>query len=211
MIGRLRGLVWEVLEHSVVLDVNGVGYAVTLSPRIRFTVGESVELFIHTQVREDELRLFGFLDVAERAVFMALLAVPNIGPSKAIQILAAPIEELLESIAEKNVTQLARLPGVGKKTAERIVLDLADKAQDLRAEFSLARDLESTKSGNAKTLKSGVVSGTKREQDLVSALVNLGFKEGAVRDVVQKMDIRQNDKSLEVLLREGLGQLTKPS
>lgn len=134
MIGRLRGQVIERTSNTLLLDVHDVGYLVTVTAQCRFTVGERVDLIIHTHVREDALQLYGFSDTIEREVFDLLLGVPSIGPVKAMAILATPVGQIIQHVLEKDPLKLAKLPGVGKKTAERMVVDLFDKMISLRRE-----------------------------------------------------------------------------
>ena len=98
---------------------------------------EKVDLVIHTHVREDALQLFGFADPLEHEVFGLLIAVPNIGPTKAMSILAAPARDIIEYVVQRDPVKLAKLPGIGKKTAERMVVDLHDKMVELRPRASM--------------------------------------------------------------------------
>ena len=131
MIGRLRGEVIERAATTLVVDVHGVGYVVTVTPQSPFRVGEQVDLHVHTQVREDAISLYGFADPLEREVFDLLIGVPNIGPAKAMGILQTPAASIIQMVAQREPGKLAKLPGVGKKTAERLLVDLVDKMASL--------------------------------------------------------------------------------
>src|SRR5262245_7140545 len=120
MIGRLRGQVIERTSTTVLVDVHDVGYLVTVSQQSTLGVGDRAELHIYTHVREDALALYGFSDPLEREVFDLLITVPSIGPVKAMQILATPPIDIIDAVVEKNPAKLAKLQGVGKKTAERM-------------------------------------------------------------------------------------------
>ena len=132
MIGRLRGRVLTDDVDSVVLDVNGVGYELSVPlgtiGRASPTEGGEVVVFVHTHVREDQLALYGFATEADRAAFRVLLSVSSVGPKTALAVTSAlPADDLARAIAAKDVTKLTSIPGIGKKTAERLVLELRDK------------------------------------------------------------------------------------
>lgn len=200
MIGRIRGQVVDQTEAGIVVDVSGIGYEVSLTARHHIPTGDAVELFIHTHVREDEIRLFGFRDAFERRVFNALIAVPNIGPVKAMQIMATEVEAIVRAIVARDAKTLSKLPGVGKKTAERIVVDLADKFKDFQAALE----------GDQAEARPSPASGA-QSSDLVSALVNLGFREAAASDAAAHVLSEAGGKSIDVLLREALSLLTQRS
>lgn len=166
MIGRLEGQLFEKEPTRVLLDVAGVGYSVhipvsTYSVIERARTGE-VELFIRTHVREDALDLYGFATEAEKRVFEALIGVSGIGPRLAQVILSGMgWEDLLDALAAADVVRLTRIPGVGKKTSERMVVELRDAASRLMQE--LKREPSRVAAGPA--------------EGLVSALVNLGYRQ----------------------------------
>ena len=142
MIGRLRGRVLtDEATGAVVLDVHGVGYDV-LTPvgtlgRARVDAQREVELWIHTHVREDALDLFGFATETDRRVFRLLLAVPNVGPKTALGVLSAmPVDELSRAVERGDHARLGKIPGIGKKTAERLVLELKEKLRGLDSSVS---------------------------------------------------------------------------
>jgi Holliday junction DNA helicase RuvA len=195
MIGRLRGQVIERTSTMLLVDVHDVGYVVNVSPQCKFGVGDRAELHIHTHVREDALSLYGFSDALEREVFDLLITVPSIGPVKAMQILATPAIELIEAVIEKNPNKLSRLPGVGKKTAERMVVDLHDKMTTLRP-----RAAERFPSIAATAPKKSAVL-----EDLISAMVNLGFRP-AIADEAATSAVKRlgEDAGLQPLLKDAL-------
>jgi Holliday junction DNA helicase RuvA len=191
MIGRLTGTIAEKDVRGVILDVAGVGYDVLL-PLSDLTrvgaVGDKVTLRIHTHVREDALQLFGFLTEEGRATFLALINVNGVGPKMASGILSG-IEptELADAIARKDLDRLCKVPGVGKKTAERLCLELAGK-------------LHPAGSATPRPTGSGAVL-----EDLASALGNLGYRAPQVDKVTKALAERARDgATMEVLIRDAL-------
>ncbi|MCK6546840.1 Holliday junction branch migration protein RuvA [Myxococcota bacterium] len=194
MIGWLKGQVIERTSSTLLLDVHDVGYLVTVSAQCTATTGSKIELRIHTHVREDALQLYGFVDDIEREVFELLLGVPSIGPVKAMGILATPVAELVEAVAQKNVGRLAKLPGVGKKTAERIVLDLHEKMSALRPRL-----------GGSKIEAAPVDAAPGVREDLLSALLNLGFRPSVAEEAAASAVKRLGpDAGLQSLIRDAL-------
>jgi Holliday junction DNA helicase RuvA len=162
VIAQVRGRLLRKEPQEAVVDVAGVGYrlAIPLSTFYRLgEPGEEVTLLTHTHVREDALALFGFLTAAEQALFERLISVSGVGPKLAVSILSGiEAPDLVLALRTSDVTRLTRIPGVGKKTAERLVLELKDKMQGLAA-------AEEPSPAPASTAK----------EDLVSALVHLGY------------------------------------
>jgi holliday junction DNA helicase RuvA len=162
MIGRLTGRLAEKAPDHLLLDVNGVGYVVAIPLSTFYELPEPdspTTLWIHTHVREDTLALYGFLSQRERSLFLLLLTVAGIGPRVALTVLSGmPPGELVEALRKQDVRRLVAVPGVGKKTAERMVLELAEKAQ----KFS-----EPAPAGAVPTVAA---------DDVISALVNLGYR-----------------------------------
>lgn len=197
MIGRLRGEVIERSSDEIVVDVGGVGYQLAVAARHHYALGSQVDVHVHTHVREDEIRLFGFPDALERDVFHLLIAVPNIGPVKAMQIMATPVAELYALIAKRDVKGLSKLPGVGKKTAERMLVDLADKMAQLGAMPAVAG-------------AGAMAPEDPRSAELTSALLNLGFKLGQAEGAVESvLGAAAPATSTEELLKACLGQLAR--
>jgi Holliday junction DNA helicase RuvA len=178
MIALLRGVLIEKHPNQAVVDVGGVGYDVTI-PVSTYAhlpeAGAEVRLRIHTHVREDALALYGFLTQDEKALFEKLISVSGIGPKMAMAVLSGiPVADLIASIRRGEVDRLVRIPGVGKKTAERMVLELRDKMP--------------APSGEEAPAGPGAPSGalTAIEQDVLSALLNLGCARPAAEAAVRK-------------------------
>ena len=206
MIGYLRGvvLVRDAVGGTVVLDVGGVGYQVIVSWQT-FTavaeVGEETELWIHTHVREDTLALFGFATPEEKRMFQLLTSVPQVGPKNAIGVLGGfPLSELIAAIIDGQRATLERIPGVGKRTAERILLDLKEKLEPLRA----AVDGGASAPQSPSAPKTAAI-----DEDARAVLVNLGWKPKAVDKALVKAHESEPDESedLDGLVRRTLALL----
>jgi holliday junction DNA helicase RuvA len=173
MIGSLRGKLIEKRPNQVLVEVGGVGYQVQIPLSTFAGLGAlqaDTVLLIHTHVREDALALYGFLTAREKHCFELLISASGVGPSLALKILSGMgIEELVPAIRKGDLAQLVRIPGVGRKTAERIVVELRDKL--------VAIDVPET--GRPATR-------SQLESDVTSALVNLGYEERAVEKAVEK-------------------------
>jgi Holliday junction DNA helicase RuvA len=205
MIGWLSGTIVarDPITGEVILDVGGVGYQVTASLQTLASVGEvgqPCKLWIHTHVREEMLALFGFASTTERRAFRLLLSVPQVGPKLAIAVLGGfPLAQLLEGIATGARAQLERIPGVGKRTAERILLDLQDKVEplqmELRGSAGTTPRVEPRKSGDA------------LRDDARAVLVNLGWKPKDVDAAIAKADDEGPHASLDALVRRALALL----
>ncbi len=200
MIAWLRGAVQRKSADSVIIDVAGVGYLVSVPVSTLGAVpgpGEEVSLHIHTHLREDSLSLFGFATELEKELFQLLLGVSGIGPKLALSVLSGlSAQDLLSAIGSSDDARLCAIPGIGKKTAARLCLELKDKVRQLAPEAQLR-----TGAG------SPVLSG--RLDDAVSALVNLGYKGPVAEDAVKKIDQGRPDLRLEELIREALSVLMK--
>jgi Holliday junction DNA helicase RuvA len=206
LIGRLVGkIVEEGVDGTVVLDVCGVGYELTVPVgtvgRVNHAAREgegAVTLFVHTHVREDALLLYGFSSRDERAVFRQLIGVSNIGPKIALNILGAlSVGELAAAIARAETSKLTAVPGVGKKTAERIVLELKDK---------LLVQTPSTLSAGAAPAGRPAARGAKAEL-LHGALTRMGYRPAEAERAVTTLGARVETEPLADLVREALGVL----
>lgn len=199
MIGALKGLVLEKNLTEVILDVNGVGYRVALSllslARLP-EVGQPMTLRVRTVVREDALDLYGFLSRAEEELFLLLTSVSHVGPKLALNVLSGlEVEELTASIARGDVARLTKIHGVGKKTAERLVLELKEKVKLLVLDGVPATKGKPVKPASATS-------------DLISALVNLGYKEAQAEQAAQLAAERAGeDAPFAALFRESLKSL----
>ncbi|HSS77056.1 MAG TPA: Holliday junction branch migration protein RuvA [Thermoanaerobaculia bacterium] len=197
MIGYLHGQLLKATPERLLLDVQGVGYEVHVPLSTWYEIekrrDEPVRLFIHTHLREDGIALFGFWTEREKLLFERLIAVSGIGPRLARVILSgmAP-DDLLGAIAAGDVGRLSTIPGVGKKTAERMVLELKDKMRELAAE-----------------LPDKAAAAPPADQDVVSALVNLGYKASLAERAVGEVRRERPDAAFNELLRASLHRLSR--
>ena len=197
MIAFLRGKLLEKHPNQVIVETGGVGYDVVI-PISTFSAlpdaGSEVKLRIHTHVREDALALFGFLTTDEKTIFEKLISVSGIGPTLAIKVLSGMATSgLTAAIRNGHVDQLVRIPGVGKKTAERIVLELKDKLEGVAAMAS---------AGVPTTLAATAL--TVIEQDVMSALLNLGCNRASAEAAVRKAKTAGAPAEFEPLFRKSL-------
>ena len=200
MIGRLTGRLVDCEPGSAVLDVGGVGYElrIPLSTYYRLTARpEPAVLFVHTHVREDALALFGFATREERAAFERLISISGVGPRMALAVLSGiGVDELSRAVGEGDRARLERIPGIGRKTAERILLELKDKKEAGRAE-------------RAGAPKEAAGDGGLRD-DAVSALLNLGYPPDAARRAVEEAATDAGENSeLGGVLRAALRRLVR--
>jgi len=197
VIAFLRGKLLEKHPNEVIVETGGVGYDVVI-PVSTFSAlpdsGAEVKLRIHTHVREDTLALFGFLTSDEKAIFERLISVSGIGPTLAIKVLSGmATSDLTAAIRNGHVEQLVRIPGVGKKTAERIVLELKDKLEGVGA--MAASGVLAAPAASALTAI---------EQDVMSALLNLGCNRAAAEAAVRKAKTPGAPAEFEPLFRKSL-------
>jgi holliday junction DNA helicase RuvA len=204
MIGKLKGVVDRVDDESLILDVNGVGYLVSASARTLRAlpvVGEKAELLIETHVREDAIRLYGFLTATEREWFRVLQSVQGVGAKVALGILGAlSADELSLAIAKQDKATMARAPGVGPKLAARLVLELKDKAPALGAADFAGADI-----GFARAPKL-----TKEAEDAILALVSLGYAQPQAAAAVARISAALGQEAeTAALVRAGLKELAQ--
>ncbi len=197
MIGRLSGTLVEKQPNHVLVDVGGVGYRVVI-PLSTFTalpdLNSPVTLQVHTHLREDQLQLFGFLTAREKQLFEMLITVTGVGPSLALKLLSGkPAEELLGAIRRGEMERLVGIPGIGKKTAERIVVELRDRLAELAPEAPAA------------------AAGAGPGADVASALANLGYDRRAIDDVLARVVRANPGAGFEKLFRTALAQLSTAS
>jgi len=194
MIAHLRGKLLAKHPNQVIVETGGVGYEVTISiPSFSDLpgVGAEVSLHIHTHVREDLLALYGFLQPSEKLLFEKLITVSGIGPKLAITILSGmAADDMARAIRGNDIARLTRIPGIGKKTAERMVLELRDKLPELG------------------TMPVAAPTHNAVEEDVLSALVNLGYQRAAAEKALAST-AKKSGATFEVLFRETLASLSK--
>lgn len=186
MIALLQGeIAYKSFDH-LILDVGGVGYRLIIPLSTYYALPETgrVRLHVHTHVREDAIHLFGFGSIAEKEIFTLLIAVSGVGPKLATNILShIPAADLATALATADLKRLSSLPGIGKKTAERLVLELKDKVPAPAAGSNSVRSTPATD----------------RLDDLLSALVNLGYKEAAARKALDSLELAPEARFEEIL------------
>jgi Holliday junction DNA helicase RuvA len=194
MISHLRGSLLEKHPNQIVIDVHGVGYEVTIPVSVYSSLpdqGAPVRMHIYQHVREDILALYGFITKDDKALFEKLIAVSGIGPRLAITALSGlTTEDLVAAIRSGAVEQLVRIPGVGKKTAERMVLELRDKLGPI-----------GTSQPGAGTPKSAFST---TEEDVISALINFGATRGSAEAAVNKARSANESNDFDALFRRAL-------
>ena len=197
MISHLRGTVLSKEAPTVVLDIQGVGYEVLVTVPTYSGLAEpggEASLFIHTHVREDQLSLFGFATRDEKKLFERLIGVSGIGPKLAITVLSGmPSAQLVAALRSGETARLVKVPGIGKKTAERMVLELRDKLAD----FTVSAEEHA-----APRLPIG--------EDVLSALVNLGYQRNAAEKATDSaIKSHPNDAKFDIIFRTALAELTR--
>ncbi len=197
MIARLSGTLVEKHVQRIVIDVSGVGYEVLVPLSTFYAVGDAgatVVLRIHTHVREDALQLFGFVTALEQTLFERLITVSGIGPKLALAVLSG-IEsgDLVKAIRAGDIARLTRTPGIGRKTAERLVLELKDR---------LPQAVEGVEEAPADAPAS-------LRDDVLSALVNLGYQRHSIEKTVDGVLRREASQDFEAVLRQILRELSR--
>ena len=200
MIAFLRGRVLEKQPNKVIVDVQGVGYELHVPLSTYYDVGETgaeVSLRVHTHVREEALQLFGFLTMLEQQLFERLISTSGIGPKLAIAVLSGiEARELLFAVQRGDVARLTGVPGIGKKTAERIVLELKDRLGAIAAAAGTDASAVDT-------------PGERLRADLLSALQNLGYHRPAAEKSVEITLSATGDATFEQALRSALRELMR--
>jgi Holliday junction DNA helicase RuvA len=197
MIAYLLGKLLEKNVNSVIIDVNGVGYEVIVPLTTFYKLGEvgsKISLRIYTYVREDTLQLYGFMTEAEKQLFLKLISVQGISTKTGISILSSMnADEIAQAILAKDIVKLTTIPGVGRKTAERLTVELRDKLKDFASniEYKTDADLD------------GIY------KDALSALINLGYQRPIAEAALKKALSENNETDLKELLRRGLQILSK--
>ena len=206
MIAFLSGTVLSKQATTAIIEVGGVGYEVAI-PLSTFyelgDVGTAAQLRIYTHVREDTLQLFGFKTTRERELFLHLISVNGVGPGLAIKLLSGmSADELVASIRTNNLARLVSVPGVGRKTAERLVVDLRDKIAALSTP-AMEREFAAKGATGARIPEDAM------RDDAISALANLGYQKSAAEKAVKTAIDEGGDLSVELVLRRSLRSLAK--
>ncbi|MCZ6624422.1 MAG: Holliday junction branch migration protein RuvA [Deltaproteobacteria bacterium] len=193
MIAKISGTLEHKLPSEITVDVGGVGYHIFISLSVFYRlpeVGEAVSLYIHTHMREDALQLFGFLEHKEKQVFLFLRSMAGIGPKLAVNILSGiTADDLARALKEGDQPRLLSIPGVGKKLAERMIVELRDKFLTIPSE------------------QVGWADGSQLMRDAISALVNLGYRRGEAEKSVREIT-RRGEGTLTDVLKEALQRLS---
>ena len=196
MIAHLKGVLFRKTTQSIIIDVRGVGYEVSVPLSTFYSlpeIDENVSLKIHTHVKDDSLTLFGFNTSLEKTLFLMLVSVSGIGPKLSVNILSGMgPQDLLEAIAHGDAIRLQAIPGIGKKTAERIALELKDRASKALGEMDISPMPVSR-------VKDRVII-----EDTLSALMNLGYSPKSAKLAIEKAKSRVKEMALEDLIRESL-------
>jgi Holliday junction DNA helicase RuvA len=195
MIGYLRGILLEKKPNSALIEVNGVGYLVSIPVSTFYDLpdeGSTLALFIYTHVREDTISLYGFRTQRDKQLFEKLISVSGVGPKMAVSFLSGmTAEELIPAIQKQDIVKLTTIPGVGRKTAERVALELREQVPALLSELALVAE--------QKPLR----------EDLISALVNLGYHRNlAERTVKIVLEEAEPDTTFEALLKNSLQHIS---
>jgi Holliday junction DNA helicase RuvA len=199
MIAQLRGTLDDKRPNQVLVDVGGVGYLVHIPLSTFYALGDlhaNVTLLIHTQVREDAISLYGFLSAREKHLFELLISASGVGPVLALKILSGmSVDDLVPAVRLGDLARLTRIPGVGRKTAERMIVELRDKL----AAIVISEEARKP------------VAATGTSGDVVSALLNLGYDQHAAEQAVERAGKNGASETFETLLRAALQELTAPA
>ena len=192
MIGYLTGKIISSKPTQILLDVNGVGYSVNISINTfeKISEKETASLFIHTSVKEDSITLFGFFSQSEKEMFELLISISGIGPKLGLSILSGiSVDDLKSAIGNGNVTRLIAIPGIGRKTAERVVLELRNKVDAIKVD--------------------GMIKETSVKDEAIAALSTLGYQRQISEKVIRDLLAENPGYSLEELIRKALSGLNK--
>lgn len=203
LIAQLSGRLIQKQPNAIIVDVGGVGYEVTIPVSTFYELGEpgsDVSLKIHTHVREDALQLFGFWTVREKDLFLKLTSVSGVGPKLAITMLSGmSASELISAISTNDLARLTSIPGVGKKTAERVVVELRDKMAAISLE---------DRAGEQVASREVAVGEEAVRDDTISALMALGYPKAIAERCVQFALREEGERSIEAVLRRALRRLS---
>lgn len=199
MIGRLQGILLEKQPPEILLDVQGVGYELLL-PMTSFyhlpEIGKEVTLFTHLVIREDAHLLFGFADKTDRTLFRELIKTNGVGPKLALAILSAmSVDEFIYAIEREELSKLIKIPGVGKKTAERLLVELKGKFSQKQTDFFV-------ESRHLPTENTSLNQTSQSQDEAIAALIALGYKANEAEKMVKK--VYKTELNSEQLIREAL-------
>jgi len=199
VIAQLRGTLGDKRPNQVLVDVGGVGYLVHIPLSTFYALGDphsNITLLIHTQVREDAISLYGFLSAREKHLFELLISASGVGPVLALKILSGmSVDDLVPAVRSGDLARLTRIPGVGRKTAERMIVELRDKLAAMEIPEDARKPVPTTGTAG----------------DVVSALLNLGYDQHAAEQAVERAEKNGASETFEVLLRRALQELTAPA
>ena len=206
MIAHLYGTLLSKQPNSVIVDVGGVGYELIIPVSTFYELedtGANTQLRVYTHVREEVLQLYGFKTARERELFLQIISVSGIGPKIAITLLSGMgANEIIASIRTNNLARLTSIPGVGRKTAERLVVELRDKIMALSSP-ALEEEFGGEAGARARTSPDAM------RDDALSALLNLGYQKTAAEKAIKAAIDEGGDLSLDVILRRGLRSLSR--
>lgn len=198
MISHLKGILEHIDKRHLVLDVKDVGYHVNVASSTLSRLpklGEEIKLFTYQVVREDEISLYGFLSKEERSLFAILIGVSGIGPKTALTVLSSfPIDRLVSAITKGDVDLISTVPGIGKKTAQKLIIELKEKVA--KAYAIAPADMASGMPGDAPLIS-----------DAISAMITLGYSPREARDAILRSGIDLNIQSVEDVLKQALKNL----
>ncbi len=192
MIGYLTGKIISSKPTQILIDVNGVGYSVNISINTFEKIAEKeiVSLFIHTSVKEDSITLFGFFTQSEKEMFELLISISGIGPKLGLGILSGiMVDDLIYAISNGNVSRLIAIPGIGRKTAERVVLELKNKVNYIKPD--------------------GFIKETSAKDEAIAALTTLGYQRQVAEKIVRDLLVENPNYPLEELIKKALAGLNK--
>lgn len=198
MIGYLKGKIIYKKPTQIIIETNGIGYLVNIPLSTFYIVDkkDEIELFIYTKVREDQIALYGFANIEEKEFFEKLISISGIGPKAALTLLSGlSLEELYKAIQEQDARRLYKIPGIGAKTSERIVLEMKDKIKNREGKLLMSmpaiNKLEELRS------------------DLINALINLGYNNNESKNIVDKVLMNNSSNDFVILLKESLKMLMR--
>jgi Holliday junction DNA helicase RuvA len=204
MIASLKGTLVHKQPTSIIVDVQGVGYEVTIPVSTYYELGEVgslISLLVYTHVREDALQLYGFHTQREKELFTKLITVAGIGPKLAITILSGlSVSDLIMAIRTNDLAKMVAIPGIGKKTAERLVVELRDKLAALSTEEAEAA---------YRVASAAQAADEAVKEDVISALINLGYPRSVAERTVANVLAIESDHSMEWVLKQSLKRLFK--